>query len=130
MLAVAVHVPAEESNKSAVATLTAVGCVPLIPPATSTRPSGSNIGFSFAVVVLGLVGAHVWLTGSYDSALLNQWYGQQVLPPTISTEPSGNVVAGERSQTLAIVMLPVSDQSPVLGSYSSTLSRTGVHPAH
>src|SRR5712691_5827820 len=121
MLAVAVHVPEEESNTSAVATLTAVGCVPLTPPATSTRPSGSNIVSSFAVVILVLVRVQLWLTGSYNSASLNQWYGQQVVPPTISIEPSGNVVGEGRSQYLAIVMLPVSVQSPVLGSYSSAL---------
>ena len=72
MLAVAVHVPADESNNSAVATVTAGGCVPVIPPATSTRPSGSNIVSSFAVVILVLVGVQVWLTESYVSAWLNQ----------------------------------------------------------
>src|SRR5438552_199794 len=111
MLAVAVHVPAEESNNSAVATLTEVGCVPLTPPATSTRPSGSDTVSSFAVVILLLVAVHVWLTGSYDSALLNQWYGQQVVPPTISIEPSGNVAGEGESKYLAIVMLPVLTQS-------------------
>src|SRR5438874_11903418 len=107
MLAVAVHVPVEESNSSALATLTLVGCVPLTPPATRTRSSGISAVRSLAVVVLLLVGVHVWLTGSYNSASLNQWYGQQVTPPTISTEPSGNVVGEGESQALARVILPV-----------------------
>src|SRR5437870_920914 len=115
MLAVAVHVPAEESNNSAVATFGEVGCVPPTPPATSTRPSGSNIVCSFAVVILVLVGVHVWLTESYNSASLNQWYGQHVTPPTTRTEPSDRIAGETLPQNLPRFILPVTLHSSVLG---------------
>src|SRR5439155_9811479 len=76
----------------------------LIPAATSTLPSGSNVAVCAKRAVLRLpVALHVPLAGSYSSALLT---GPLLLcPPATSTLPSGSNVAVGAER--AVVRLPV-----------------------